>query len=238
MTPNGTVTVAYKFDGKHGEYPYAPLIQGSDGNLYGTASGGGQYGGGVAFEIMPDGAFVTVHSFPDPNVPGDGNTPYAGLIQAADGNFYGVSYAGGADNSGVIFEITSTGAYSIVYNLDGIDGSEPKPTPRQHTSGDIYGMTSGGGLSGLGVVYGFDIGLSPFIRLVSPYGKVGQTGGILGQGFIGTTGVSLNGLPVSFTVKSDTYITATVPAGATTGYVTVTTPSGMLTSNVPFHVIP
>jgi hypothetical protein len=49
--------------------------------------------------------------------------------------------------------------------------------------------------------------------------------------------VSLNGIPASFTVKSDTFITATVPPGATTGYVTVVTPNGTLTSNVPFHVI-
>ena len=69
-------------------------------------------------------------------------------------------------------------------------------------------------------------------------GKVGQTGGILGQGFTGTTSVSLNGIPANFTVVSDTFIKATVPPGATTGFVTVITPSGTLTSNVPFHVIP
>jgi uncharacterized protein (TIGR03437 family) len=67
---------------------------------------------------------------------------------------------------------------------------------------------------------------------------MGQTGGILGQGFTGTTSVALNGIQASFTVVSDTFINATVPAGATTGYVTVTTPTGTLTSNVPFHVIP
>lgn len=54
----------------------------------------------------------------------------------------------------------------------------------------------------------------------------------------GSTNVSLNRTPATFTVKSDTLITAIVPAGATTGYVTVTKPSGTLTSNVPFHVIP
>jgi hypothetical protein len=67
---------------------------------------------------------------------------------------------------------------------------------------------------------------------------VGQTGGILGQGFTGTTAVSLNGIPASFTVVSDTFIKATVPPGATTGFVTVATPSGTLTSNVPFRVLP
>jgi len=74
--------------------------------------------------------------------------------------------------------------------------------------------------------------------MVSASGKAGHTSGILGQGFTGTTDVSFNGIPASFTVISDTLIKATVPAGATTGYVTVTTPAGTLTSNVPFHVLP
>jgi hypothetical protein len=67
---------------------------------------------------------------------------------------------------------------------------------------------------------------------------VGQSGVILGQGFTGTTSVSLNGIPASFTIASDTLIKATVPAGATSGFVTVNTPGGMLTSNVPFRVTP
>jgi hypothetical protein len=68
--------------------------------------------------------------------------------------------------------------------------------------------------------------------------KVGQQFGILGYGLTGTSSVSLNGISTDFTIVSNTFITTTVPAGATTGYVTVTTPSGTLTSNVPFHVLP
>ena len=82
------------------------------------------------------------------------------------------------------------------------------------------------------------MGLGPFVALVRNSGKVGQTGGILGQGFTGTTDVSINGTPATFTVVSDTYLQATVPAGATSGSVTVTTPTGVLTSNVPFTVTP
>ena len=83
-----------------------------------------------------------------------------------------------------------------------------------------------------------DTGLGPFVAFVRGGGKVGQAPGILGQGFTGTSNVSFIGISTNFTVVSDTFITATVPAGATTGYVTVTTPSGTLTSNVPFQVIP
>jgi len=69
-------------------------------------------------------------------------------------------------------------------------------------------------------------------------GKVGQPIGILGRGFTGTTGVSFNGTPAAFTVKSNAFLTATVPTGATTGFVTVTTPSGTLTSNQQFTIKP
>jgi hypothetical protein len=79
--------------------------------------------------------------------------------------------------------------------------------------------------------------LSPFVAFVSNSGSVGQTSGILGQGFTGTTSVSLNGIQANFKVISDTFIRATVPPGATTGFVTVTTPTGTLTSNVPFRVL-
>ena len=67
-------------------------------------------------------------------------------------------------------------------------------------------------------------------------GKVGKTVGILGQGFKGTTAVSFNGTAADFKVVSSSYLTATVPDGATTGFVTVTTPGGPLTSNKKFRV--
>lgn len=88
------------------------------------------------------------------------------------------------------------------------------------------------------MLYSFDIRVGPFVRPVPSSGRVGQTGGILGQGFTGTTSVSLNGTPASFTVESNTYIRATVPTGATSGYVTVVTPGGKLISDKPFQVLP
>ena len=76
------------------------------------------------------------------------------------------------------------------------------------------------------------------MSLVRYSGRVGSPLGILGQGFTGTTDVSVNGTAATFTVVSDTYLTAKVPSGATTGFVTVTTPSGTLTSNKVFRVKP
>jgi hypothetical protein len=87
-------------------------------------------------------------------------------------------------------------------------------------------------------VYSLSTGLRPFVAFILAAGRAGQITSILGQGFIGATGVSFNGKPATFTVRKDTFLTATVPAGATTGYVTVTTPRRTLTSNVKFHVLP
>jgi uncharacterized repeat protein (TIGR03803 family) len=108
----------------------------------------------------------------------------------------------------------------------------------QHTNGKIYGTTISGGANNQGVVFSLDLGLSPFVEALSPAGSVGKTVKILGQGLTGTTNVSFNGTTASFTVQSDTYLSATVPSGATTGYITVNTPSGTVSSNKQFQVVP
>jgi hypothetical protein len=86
------------------------------------------------------------------------------------------------------------------------------------------------------VFFSFDVGLKPFVSFLPAAGKVGKIIGVLGQGFTGTTGVSFNGTPATFTVKSNTYLTAVVPNGATTGFVTVVTPLRGLKSNKKFRV--
>lgn len=238
MTPKGIMRIIHTFHlAPKGQNPN-PVIQGSDGNFYGTTANGGGYHSGVVFKSTLQGATRVLHIFSDPNYPNDGRTPIAGLVQATDGNFYGTTHAGGTLDNGVIFQITPAGDYSIVYNFDGLDGAGPESTLMQHTNGKVYGLTYGGGTHSDGVVYSFDMGLGPFVRLVSTTGKVGKTVEVLGQGFTGTTAVSFNGTAASFTVAQDTYLTTTVPSGATTGFVTVTTPSGTLKSNQQFRVKP
>jgi hypothetical protein len=137
-----------------------------------------------------------------------------------------------------VFQITSAGTLTTLHSFELTDGGIPLGGLIQATSGDFYGTTSVDGAADGGTIFTVGMGLGPFVSFVRNPAKIGQVFGILGQGFTGTTSISLNGTPASFTVKSDTLIEATVPAGATTGYVTVTTPSGTLTSNVPFHVLP
>jgi uncharacterized repeat protein (TIGR03803 family) len=217
-----------------GSWPVGGLLLANDGNLYGTTRTGGKNGVGTVFRVAQAGKFTLLHTFDK----SDGDSPVGTLIQGTDGNLYGTTIYGGANNDGTIFRITLQGALTKIHDFNGEDGSVPIGTLRQDTNGIFYGTTSAGGIYGEGTIFSLSMGLGPFVTFVRSVAKVGQTGGILGQGFTGTTSVSLNGVPASFKVISDTFIKATVPVGATTGYVTVTTPSGTLTSNVPFRVIP
>jgi hypothetical protein len=125
----------------------------------------------------------------------------------------------------------------LLYNFAQAIGQWPNAALLQHTNGLFYGVADIGGTYSEGSIYSLNMGLGPFVAFVRPTGKVGQTAQILGQGLTGSTGVTFNGVPAtSFTVVSDTYMTAVVPSGATTGPVVVTTPSGPLTSNVSFRI--
>jgi uncharacterized repeat protein (TIGR03803 family) len=232
------VKIIYEFDGTHGMSPFAQISQGSDGDFYSTTYGGGTFGGGVVFKLTPHGAITVLHNFGDPNYPHDGQIPLAGAAQATDGNFYGVTTKGGTGRHGVIFQITPAGDYSILYHFDRTTGADPRCTPMQHTDGRIYGLTVYGGTRNKGVVYSLDFGLASFVKTLPTSGKVGKTVEILGGGLTGTSNVSFNGTPATFTEVSDTYLKTTVPSGATTGFVTVTTPGATLTSNQQFRVKP
>jgi uncharacterized repeat protein (TIGR03803 family) len=197
---------------------------------------GGSDDGGVIFQLTPAGNIKLLHEFNESTVL-DGSRP-AGLLLANDGNFYGGTEAGGNYLLGVLYRITTSGNYALLYSFKGFDGSGAMATPMQHTNGKIYGLTTGGGRYGYGVLYCLDLGLSPFIKLMTQHGKAGQKVQILGQGFTGTTSVLFGTGPTTLTVVSDTYMTAKVPSTGTTGAVTVTTPTGTLTSNTTFKVIP
>jgi uncharacterized repeat protein (TIGR03803 family) len=164
--------------------------------------------------------------------------PDAGLVQANDGNFYGVTSAGGTLGHGTIFKVTSTGTFSVVYNFDNTHGATPEVILFQHTNGILYGDTDAGDSHGAGVFYSLNIGAQEFARLLPTSGKVGSSVGIFGQGFTGTTAVSFNGVNATAFTVTNTYITATVPSGAKTGTVTVVRPSGNLNSNQQFKVTP
>jgi uncharacterized repeat protein (TIGR03803 family) len=222
---------------------FAGLIEASNGDLYGATLFGGIHSSGSVYRMTLSGQFTTLYSFCRQAGCPDGTYPY-GLAQGSDGNIYGVTAHGGLNNNsqcsmgcGTIFSLSPAGKLTNLYNFCSLancaDGFTPAEPMTQGIDGKFYGTTA----SVEGTIFSFDVGLSTFVTFVHRAGRVGQTGGILGQGLTGTTNVSINGTLAVFTVVSDSYIRATVPVGATTGYVTVTTPSGTLTSNVPFQVI-
>ena len=87
-----TLTTLTNFTGSNGANPlFAPLLQATDGNLYGTASAGGAHGQGTVFKITPSGTLTTLYSFCAKSKCTDGSAPYAGLIQGTDGTFYGTT---------------------------------------------------------------------------------------------------------------------------------------------------
>jgi uncharacterized repeat protein (TIGR03803 family) len=245
ITPAGTLTTLYKFcfEGgfcADGADPYAALIQASNGNLYGTTVGGGAYGtgfDGTVFEITPSGTLTTVYSF-CPDGCTDGDEPYAGLVQATNGNFYGTTLLGGTEAFGTLFEITPSGTLTTLYTFDITDGENPAAGLVQATNGVFYGTTEAGGANLLGTVFSLSVGLGPFVETQPTSGKVGAAVRILGTSLTGATSVTFNGTAATFKVVSKSEITTTVPTGATTGTVEVTTSRGTLKSNTKFRVTP
>lgn len=247
ITASGTYDVLYNLCSLtgclDGADPLDGLVQGADGDFYGTASDGGtrtyagSSPGGVVFKVSSTGSYSVLYNFCSQPSCTDGNIPYGGLVQASDGNFYGTTQVGGAHNDGVIFQLTPAGTFAVLYSFDGMHGQYPEGTLIQHTNGILYGDTYNGGSSNDGVFFSLNMGLPTFAKLVTWWGKPGGVVGILGQGFKTATSVSFNGVPATtFKASGDTYISATVPVGATSGKVTVVTASGTLTSSREFVV--
>src|SRR5207245_1110512 len=125
MDASGALTTLHAFTGgRDGAYPAAALIQASDGNFYGTTSGGGASYAGTLFRMDASGTLTTLHAFTGGS---DGGAPGAALIQASDdGNFYGTTPSGGASLAGTIFKIDASGALTTQYAFTGgSDGGSP-----------------------------------------------------------------------------------------------------------------
>ena len=241
-TAAGKITVLHAFKGypSDGYRPIGVLVQGADGNFYGTTNRGGAHNQGSVFKLTPAGVYTQLYSFNFSSTYFDAQLPQAGVTAGTDGNFYGVGTAGGSKNAGAIFKITPAGSESILYNFCSVtcaDGFGPATPLVLHTNGKFYGNTNGNSLDG-SVSYRLDVGLKPLVNLENWTGKVSKIVEILGQGFTGTTQVSFNGIPAAFSNVSDTYMTATVPAAALTGTVTVTTFTDTMKSNRIFLVTP
>jgi uncharacterized repeat protein (TIGR03803 family) len=126
------------------------LVQGSDGNLYGTTFIGGDTSRGAVFRITPAGQLTTLHSF---NGTDDGQWPCAALVEGKDGYFYGTTGYGGTYGQGTVFRMSPNGALTTLLYFDGFNGAHPGAPLVEAAGGDFYGTTLNGGASSFGTVF-------------------------------------------------------------------------------------
>lgn len=177
LTPGGVQTVIYNFNldsngttAVNGIYPVGGLVQGPDGNFYGTASGGGNVGAvcngtlgcGVVFKLTPAGKYTVLHTFNGALAnPPDGGVPTSRLLLAANGKLYGTTYSGGNvqnfANQGTIYSITTAGGFTTLHMFDNVhgtnDGVHPYAGLIQGKDGAFYGTTVFGGTSNAGTIF-------------------------------------------------------------------------------------
>jgi uncharacterized repeat protein (TIGR03803 family) len=225
----------------HTEFsPWGPLMQGVDGALYGTTATGGTGSGGVVYKITTAGKYTVLTNFSTSNT-ANGDTPYSGVVQGSDKFLYGVTSSGGANKLGVLFKISTTGTgYAVLHSFDTTTGDTPLSTPLLHTNGTIYGLASHGGSHVPdGVAYSMNVSLKEFVApVVLHSAKSSATVELLGQGFNTATGVLFGTGSGTLTIVSDTYATAKIKSGATTGVITVKEPGGNLTTQLTFKITP
>jgi uncharacterized repeat protein (TIGR03803 family) len=239
ITPDGDFTVIYNFNGTDGAYPASGLVQGFDGNFYGTTIGGGKYGMGTVFTISSSGALTTIYNFCGSSGCPGGTAPSPGpLVQGTDGNFYGTTINGGAGNSncltplgtlqgcGTVFRVTPGGTFTTLHTFCQVwpcpDGAEPMTGVVLGPDGAFYGTTLGGGAAGAGTVF-----------------RITSAGAITTlHSFCTQTNCADGGQPDSLEVGSDgNFYGTTVNDGGTSltdaGTLFQLTPAGVLT---PLHV--
>jgi len=178
ITTNGALTTLLYFDRTNVLFANAGLVQGEDGNIYGTANAAlASICCGTIFRVTPAGVHTNLFLFDGTN----GSSPYCSLLPAGDGTFYGTTQTGGPDNMGTIFQVTTNGTLTTLAAFNGGNGRQPKGCLAPGTAGSLYGITQYGGSSDYGVVFRYspgggitnlhsfadgDDGASPFSGLV------------------------------------------------------------------------
>ena len=161
MTPAGVLTTLVEFTGAGGDnlgkHPNAALVQGSDGNFYGTTYLGGATDHGTVFKMTPAGVLTTLVEFTGTEGPNIGSAGNAALVQGSDGNFYGTAAFGGADDKGTVFKMTPEGVLTTLFEFGESqaeeNGSRPQAALVQGSDGNFYGTAASGGAGDKGTVF-------------------------------------------------------------------------------------
>ncbi|HEV2472749.1 MAG TPA: choice-of-anchor tandem repeat GloVer-containing protein [Chthonomonadales bacterium] len=216
----GQLQVLHRFTGPDGSKLYSGVVQAPDGTLYGTTRDGGTYNNGTVYKIAPDGTFTSLYSFTGGS---DGGFIYGGLCLASDGYLYGESWGGGANSTGAIFRISTSGVESVVHSCDpdsggyNHDGERPQSDLVEGADRRLYGVTYHGGIGGAGTAFVMDL----------------DGGFSLLHAFSGATGSYDGGLPLSGLIQaSDGNLYGTTTYGGThhVGTIFKMTLTGRLTS--------
>jgi uncharacterized repeat protein (TIGR03803 family) len=174
LSQTGDYQALYSFTGgADGANPVGGVILDSAGNLYGTTYYGGASGGGVVFELDAAGNYTALYNLSSAS----GRNPVGGLLLDSTGNLYGTTALGGANEiigvvtgGGVVFELDTTGTYTILYSFPSVvpppvlPGYFPQSNLISDSVGNLYGTTTYGGTgtgNGAGVVFELTIGLAP-----------------------------------------------------------------------------
>jgi uncharacterized repeat protein (TIGR03803 family) len=192
ITPLGVVSILHSFgDGTvaaDGSTPRGNLIQGTDGNFYGTTKLGGSVGSGTIFKVTPLGVVTILHSFGDGSITNDGANPHGALFLAANGNFYGTTKNGGSSGAGTVFQMTSGYVVTTLHNFgDGsvaADGANPLAGVIQGFDGNLYGVTNLGGAANGGTV--FEITTAGVVTIIHQFGD----GSLANDGLLPTSALT------------------------------------------------
>lgn len=161
MTPGGVLTTLVQFTGSSGttigRRPNCALVEGSDGNFYGTTRLGGANDAGTVFRVTPAGVFTSLVSFSGSGVSNRGAEPIAGLVLGLDGNLYGCTVRGGTNDFGTVFRMTNAGQLTTLVELTGTAGSFKGAVLTAGLAlgldGNLYGATQFGGANNLGTIF-------------------------------------------------------------------------------------
>jgi uncharacterized repeat protein (TIGR03803 family) len=245
MKPNGSLTILHHFGGNasDGINPNTRLIQGADGRLYGSTSRSYQANGqpsGTVFAMDLTGKYSKLYDFY-----GSGLSFPLGFLQASDGTLYG-NASDTAGGQGWIFQLSTSGQLLATFQPNASTDLSPWALT-QGLDGKLYGTTTGnpvenGAFPGpYGSIYTLDAGLPPpppqVITFSPTSGKPGTIIGIAGNYLFNITSLQFNGVSATFHRNAPGFMTATVPAGATTGPISITNKTGQTaTSSQSFTV--
>ena len=209
ITPQGSLTTLYSFGNVAGDGidPFATVVQGRDGNFYGTTGSGGAFGHGTVFRMTPTGELTNIWHFSGGL---DGAFPTAALVQGRDGLFYGTTYSGGSSNLGIVYKITSTGTLTPLWQFgsfaNGADGGRPNDALVLGSDGSFYGTASGGGTN-----HPFSNGTAFKITSAGSFTPLWQFGSLSGFPHVDGSG------PRGLVQGSDGFFYGTTTFGGTNG---------------------